>query len=130
MGRHSLIEDERNPHVSWFGREPAQWLGLISALVALLSSTLLHLSVTQQGTLNAVAVAVVGLVTAMAVSAEKAAPAVAGLVQAVLACALAFGAHLSPDTQGAIMAFVAAGTAFWLRTQVVAPVPAVAADER
>lgn len=111
-----------------FGREPAQFLGLLSALIALVSSTVLPLTVEQQGVLNAVAVAVVGLITAFAVSAEKAAPLVAGLMQAVLACALAFGVHLSPELQGSVMAFVAAGVAFWLRTQVFAPVPATAVD--
>lgn len=102
-------------------REPAQLLGLIAAIIQLGSSTFLHLSVEQQGVLNAVTVALLGFVTAWAVSAEKAAAAFSGLVTAVLALALAFGAHLSVDLQGSIMAFVSAGTAFWLRTQVVAP---------
>lgn len=106
-----------------FGREPAQITGLIASAITLLSSTLAPLTDTQQGVLNAVVVAILGLVTASQVSAEKAAPAIAGLVQAVLACALAFGAHLTQDQQGAIMAFVAAAVGFWLRTQVVAPVP-------
>jgi hypothetical protein len=108
----------------WFGREPAQWLGLISAAIALISSTAFEMTIQQQGVLNAVAVAIVGFVTAMAVSGEKAAPLVAGLVQAVLACALAFGLALSPELQGSIVAFTAAGVAWYLRTQVVAPVAA------
>jgi Asp/Glu/hydantoin racemase len=105
-----------------FGREPAQILGLVSAVIALLSSTLLDLSIDQQGVLNAVVAAVLGLVTALAVAHEKAAAAISGLMQASLACALAFGFVVSPETQGAVMAFVAAATAFWLRTQVSAPV--------
>ena len=125
-GRHNKPEGEEP--VKILGREPAQFLGLVAALVALVSSTVLPLSVEQQGVLNAVAVAVIGLVTAAAVSAEKAAAALSGLVQAVLACALAFGAQLSPELQGSIMAFVSAGVAFWLRTQVVAPVPAESVD--
>lgn len=103
-------------------REPAQVLGLIAAIIQLGSATILHLSTEQQGVLNAVAVALLGLVTAWAVSAEKAAAALSGFVLAVLAVALAFGAHLSVDLQGSIMAFVSAATAFWLRTQVAAPV--------
>lgn len=102
-------------------REPAQLLGLFAAAVQLLSATLLPLSIEQQGVLNAVAVAVAGLVTAWAVSAEKTAAAISGLVQAVLACALAFGFVLSPELQGSAMAFVSAAVALWLRTQVVAP---------
>lgn len=112
-----------------FGREPAMILGLIAAAIQLLSATLLPLTVEQQGVLNAVAVAVIGLVTAAAVSAERAAPAVLGLVQAVLACALAFGLAVSPETQGAVMAFVTALVSAFVRTQVVAPVPAVAVDK-
>lgn len=112
------------------GREPAQWLGLLSAAIALLSALALPLSVEQQGSVIAVATAVIGVVTAFAVSAEKAAPLVAGLVQSVLALALAFGLDLTPEVQGSVMAFVAAGVAWYLRTQVVAPVSATAVDAR
>ncbi len=109
-------------------REPAQWLGLLSAAVSLFSATVLPVSIGQQGALIAVATAVFGFLGAIAVSGEKAAPLVAGLVQSVLALALAFGLALSPEAQGSVMAFVAAGVAFYLRTQVVAPVPAQVAD--
>lgn len=102
-------------------REPAQLLALVASVIQLLSATILPLSIEQQGLLNALAVAIAGFVTAALVSAEKAAPAVAGVVQAVLACALAFGAALSPELQSSVMAFVTAGVAFWLRTQVTAP---------
>lgn len=105
-------------------REPAQLLALAAAVFQLLSATVLHLSVNQQGVLNALAVAVAGLVTASLVSEEKAAPAVAGVVQSVLACALAFGVHLSPSLQSSVMAFTAAGVAFFIRTQVLVAAPA------
>lgn len=108
------------------GREPAQWLGLLSAGVALFAALVLPLSIEQQGAIMAVATAVFGVVGAFAVSGEKAAPLVAGLVQSVLALALAFGLQLAPEVQGSIMAFVAAGVGWYLRTQVVAPVPAAA----
>lgn len=111
-----------------FGREPSLILGLIAAAIQLLSATLLPLNVEQQGVLNAVAVAVIGFATAAAVSAEKAAPAVLGVVQAVLACALAFGLAVPPETQGAVMAFVTALVSAFVRTQVVAPTPAAAVD--
>lgn len=103
-------------------REPAQLLGLLAAAIQLISATVLPLTVEQQGVLNAVAVAVAGFVTAAMVSAEKAAPAVAGLVQSVLACALAFGLALTPDVQSSVMAFTTALVAWYIRTQVVAPV--------
>lgn len=111
-----------------FGREPAQVLGLVSALIALLSATVVPLTDAQQGVVMAVVTALVGFVTAAAVSGEKAAPMVAGLIQSVISLALAFGLQIPQATQGAIMAFVAAGVAFYMRTQVVAPVPRVAVD--
>lgn len=102
-------------------REPAQWLGLLSAAVSLFSALILPLDVIQQGALIAVATAVFGVAGAWVVSAEKAAPLVAGLIQSVIALALAFGLSLSPEIQGSVMAFVAAGVALYLRTQVTAP---------
>lgn len=108
--------------MNYFKREPAQILGTVAAVIQLASALFLHLSVAEQGTLNAVAVAVLGFVLALSVSAEKAAAVAAGLVQAVIACALAFGFVLSSDLQSSIMVFVSAVSAFWLRTQVVAPV--------
>lgn len=109
------------PTVTVFGREPAQWIGLLSAAVALFSALALPLTVEQQGAVIAVATAVFGVLGAAAVSGERAAPLVAGLVQSVLALALAFGASLTPEVQGSVMAFVAAGVGWYLRTQVVAP---------
>lgn len=133
MGDHSkpdAVDDgtPRGTDMKLFGREPALILGLVAAAIQLFSAVILPLTVEQQGVLNAVAVAVMGLVTAVAVRSDKAAPAVLGVVQAVLACALAFGLVLSPDTQGAIMAFTSAVVAMFVRTQVSAPVPAVAVD--
>jgi hypothetical protein len=133
-GRHRLRDDvaqiNQEDPVNVLGREPAQWLGLLSAGVALFSAVVLPLSVEQQGAVVAVATALFGVLGAIAVSAEKAAPLVAGLVQSVLALALAFGAQLSPEIQGSVMAFVAAGVGWYLRTQVSAPVPASAVDSR
>jgi nicotinamide riboside transporter PnuC len=113
---------------SYFGREPAQWIGLLSAAVALFSAIVFPLSVEQQGALIAVATAAFGIAGALAVSGEKAAPLVAGFVQSVLALALSFGLELSPEVQGSVMAFIAAGVGWYLRTQVVAPVPAARVD--
>jgi nicotinamide riboside transporter PnuC len=137
MARHrhpgrSVLDYFPNQHtlegvimVNPLGREPAQWIGLLSAAVALFSSLIFPLDIGQQGALIAVATAVFGIAGALAVSGEKAAPLVAGLVQSVLACALAFGLSLAPEVQGSIMAFVAAAVGWYLRTQVVAPAPAV-----
>lgn len=101
-------------------REPVQIAGLCAALIQFASSQVVALTVQQQGALNAVVVAALGFAAAAAVSQEKAAPAFAGLIQAVLSVVLAFNVHLDPSTQSAVMAFVAAGSAFFVRTQVVA----------
>jgi len=114
-------KEETGTKMTIFNREPAQWLGLIAAAVQLLSALFFPLTIEQQGTLNAVAVAVFGILTAMAVSGEKAAPLVGGLLQAILACALAFGAHFSPEMQSSAMAFVTTAIALFMRTQVTAP---------
>lgn len=103
-------------------REPVQLLGLVRALLVLLSATVIPLTLEQQGAVIAVLAAVCGIVGAFSVSAERAAPLVAGFIEAVLALALAFGAVLDAGTQAAIMSFVAAGIAMYLRTQVGAPV--------
>lgn len=110
--------------MNYLKREPAQILGFVAAVIQLASALFLHLSVAEQGTLNAVAVALLGFVLAASVSAEKVAAAASGLVQAGIACALSFGLALAPDVQSSVMVFVSAVTAFFIRTQVVAPAPA------
>lgn len=107
-----------------FGREPALVLGLVSALVQFLSATLLPLSDTQQGWVNIVAGCVIAVALAVKVSAEKVAAALVGLAQALVAAALAFGFDLSSATQSSVMVLVVAAASFFVRTQVVAPVPA------
>lgn len=107
-----------------FGRETAQVAAIIVAVVQLATSVWLPLTVEQQGTVNAVAVALAGFVTALAVSKEKAAPLVAGLLQALVALAISFGITLPQTLQSTIMIALATLASWWLRTQVWAPVPA------
>jgi hypothetical protein len=107
-----------------WGREPAQWLAVIAATIALVSSQWWHLTNDQQGTLNAAIAAGFGIATALSVAKEKAAALVAGFAQSLIALALAFGADLSPDLQSTIMTFVITGVAWYLRTQLTAPVDA------
>lgn len=105
-----------------FGREPVKVLAFLSAGITLLSVLVTHWSDEQQAAVNGVIAVVIGLVGAWMVSAEKALPFITGLVQAVLTCALAFGAHIDANTNATIMSFVAALMGMWLRTQVLAPV--------
>lgn len=106
----------------WFGREPAQWLSLLSGILILISP-ILGLNGEMQGAINAFLVALFGFLTAAVVAREKAAPLVAGLLKAAIAVALAFRLDLSPELQVGIMVGLEAVVAFFLRTQVVAPVP-------
>ncbi len=105
------------------GREPAQWLQLVSGFIIFVSPVF-HLDTGQQGALNAVATAVFGVATGLAVSGEKAAPMVAGLIKALIALALAFRFDIPPEMQVGAMVLVEAAVAWYLRTQVIAPVPA------
>ena len=107
----------------WFGREPAQWLQLASG-VLILFSPVFALGIEAQGALNGFLTALFGFLTMVFVAREKAAPLVAGLIKASIAVALAFRLNLDPETQVALMVGVEAIVAFWLRTQVVAPIPA------
>lgn len=108
-----------------FGREPALWLALVGNVVMFVSAFLVHLSDTQQGAVNAVALAAVGLLTAWQVAKEKLTPAILGFVSAVIALAVSFGLHLDAGNQTVIMGLVAAVVAMFVRTQVVAKVPPI-----
>lgn len=101
------------------GREPAVLLmALVTPLIQIVSALIFPLTDEQQGILNGLAAAILGFVTAALVSIEKALPMLAGLVQAVIACALAFGVEITPEVQTAILAIVAAVVGFFVRTQV------------
>ena len=106
-----------------FGREPAQWLQLASGLLVFLTP-ILHLGVDLNGAIIAVLTALFGFATAFSVSAERAAPMVAGLLKALIALALALRFNMSPELQAGTMVFVEAGVAWYLRTQLVAPITA------
>ncbi|MFG1811751.1 hypothetical protein [Streptomyces sp. NPDC049040] len=106
-----------------FGREPALWIALIGVAVKLSTAFGLDLSDGQQATVNAVAVAVAGLLVALSTH-DGIAAAALGLLQAGIALAVGFGLHWAPEQQATVMSFAAALAAMWTRTQVTAPVPA------
>jgi hypothetical protein len=105
-----------------FGREPALWLTFVATAVRLFSAFVVDLSADQQAVLNAVAAAVAGFVIAKAVHRGQPA-AVLGLVHALLALGVGFGANIGAEAQAVIMSFVGAVLAMFVRTQVIAPVP-------
>lgn len=110
-----------------WGREPALWAALASSAIMMFSAFVLPLTVDQQGVLNAVVAALLGLVTAVMLRSDGITAAVLGLVKALLAVGVAFGLAWSPETQAVVMSFAAAVSGMFVRTQETAP---AAATER
>lgn len=110
-----------------FGREPAVILALVATAIRLLGAFWIDLSTNQQSVLNALATAIMGFLIAKAVRRDSMLPAFIGIIQALLALAIGFGLDISAENQAVIMSFVGAASAMFIRTQVVAPVPAEAA---
>ncbi len=105
-----------------FGREPAFYVGVIEAVIALLVTFKLDgLSQEQAGLWIAVAVAVGGAITAWATR-DTALAALVAVVKASLVLAVAYGLHVSDEQIGLIAAAVTTIGAGWLRTQT-SPVP-------
>lgn len=108
-----------------FGREPALWSAFAASAIAMFSAFILPLSVDQQGVLNAVVAAVLGVVTAVVLKSDGLSAAILGLAKAAIAVGIAFGLAWSPETQAVVMTFAATVTGMFVRTQEVAPQPAV-----
>jgi hypothetical protein len=106
-------------------RDPALWLGLVAAIIQLTAAFVFPLTGEQQAVLNACAVAVAGVITAVWVRRDGQAAAIVGFAQAAIAVGLGFGLNISPEGQAAIMAAVSTAAAMFVRTQVVAAVDSV-----
>lgn len=113
--------------VKIFGREPAVFLGLAEATLALFV-VLVGAQVGLTGEFTAVALAVVsaGVGVYSAVATKDTLLGVGtGLVKAVIGLALYFGLDLSMEAQASLVAFTAAAVGFFQRTQtspIAAPV--------
>lgn len=105
-----------------FGREPAVWLGLVAVAVQAAVAWGIHLTETQQANINAAATLLMGLAIAIVAARDQIVPAAAGALGGVLQLLVAFGADLSQEKIATAGAVVTAVLAFWLRTQVTAPV--------
>lgn len=103
-------------------REPAVFVALAAALITVVSDFFVPMSAEQIGVLNALVVAIAGLVTAIWVTHDKLAPAILGLAQAVIALAVAFGLGWDAAEQGALLALVTTLVGMFVRTQSTAPV--------
>lgn len=105
-------------------REPALLLiGFLAPTVQLLTLIIGDLSIDQQGAVNAVAAALASVATALIVKAEGMAAIMTGAAQAVISCAISFGANLTPEIQASIMTILGLMIAAYVRTQVVANTP-------
>lgn len=101
-----------------FHREPALILAFLASVVSLASTYLLGWSDLQQGLVNALAVALVGLLTAWSVKKDALAAAILGVAGAVIELAVSFGAHISSADQAILTSVVATGVAMFLRPVV------------
>jgi hypothetical protein len=105
-----------------FGREPALWLALLYNAVIFVSAFGVELTGDQQGAINAIGAASVGLLTAAMVEKDGLSAAILGFVKCGLALAIAFGLHMTPENQAVVMGMVSAAVAMFVRTQVTASV--------
>lgn len=103
-----------------FGREPAAWVGLIEAVLAVLILLPLatQLNLTQEWAVLVMAVvsAGAGLFTAWATK-DTALGAILGFSKAVLGLVGYYGLELSPELQASLMALVPILLGFFQRTQ-------------
>ena len=103
-------------------RDPVVFTNLVAAAVVAVSTFLLPLTSHQQGVLNAVAVALAGLISGWHVS-DGQLPLFLGLFKAVMVAAVAFGLNWSPEQQLVVMTLITGASMLFSRTQVGAPVP-------
>lgn len=116
--------------VKIFGREPALILGFIAAAVQSLTAFGISVSPGVQTAVNAIAAAVVAIVSAIVLKDGALGAALMQLATAVMALVVGLGLDWSTERQGWVMALVAAGIALFTRTQVTAPVSTVALEQR
>lgn len=107
-----------------FGREPALILAVVASSIMMISTFVYPLSSEQQGAVNAVAMALVGIITAWAVAEDGGLAMIIGLAKAVLALAISFGLQLQPEVQSVVMGFVTVIAQLFVRQNVVAPIKA------
>lgn len=115
--------------VKIFGREPALILGFIAAFVQSLFAFGVDVSPGVQTAINAIAAAVVAIVSAVVLRNGALGAALMQLATAGMALVVGLGLDWTTERQGWVMALVAAGIALFTRTQVTAPVPSVRLEE-
>ncbi|MEU9007551.1 hypothetical protein [Streptomyces sp. NPDC048551] len=112
-----------------FGREPVYLLALVSIGLKLGAAYGLDVSDTQQGAIMAVLSVLVAVITAIVLRTGAAAAAIVNFAQALLALFLAFGLHMTAETQALWMLAVETAVALALRREVTAPIAALPIEQ-
>ncbi|MFI0156241.1 hypothetical protein [Streptomyces lydicus] len=108
-----------------FGREPAAWAALASIVIQTLGAFVVGFDHETQAWVNAVVLAVLGLVVAVMVH-DGVIAAISGLAQAVITLTVGLGLDWSAEKQALILSLITALAQFAVRQSVIAPVPASA----
>lgn len=99
-----------------FGREPAAWIGLIEAVATILMAFAIGIDQTTFGPIMAVVTAAFGVYSAL-VTRDTALGAIVGLTKSALVLAAVYGATLTDQQTGAVIALVTVVVGFFQRTQ-------------
>ncbi|MFF4489404.1 hypothetical protein ACFY0F_23395 [Streptomyces sp. NPDC001544] len=109
-----------------FGREPAAWAALASIVLQVIGAFVADFDAETQAWVNAVVLAVLGLIVAVMVH-DGVIAAITGLAQAVITLAAGLGLDWSAEKQALILSLITAVAQFAVRQVVTAPVPALPA---
>ncbi|MER7908317.1 hypothetical protein [Streptomyces sp. NPDC096068] len=113
-----------------FGREPVYLLALVAIFLKLGAAYGLDVTDAQQGAIMAVLSLAVALVTAIVLRTGAVGAAIVNLAQGGLALFLAFGLHMTAETQSLWMAAVEGAVALLIHREVTAPVGPLAIEQR
>lgn len=105
-----------------FGRDPALWAALFASAVSALGTFTFHFSVDQEGTLNGLFAALMGIVV-WRITKDGGPALILGFAKALILMAAAWHFNLPTDQQTILMTLLSASVAMFVRTQVAAPVP-------
>lgn len=106
-----------------FGREPVYILAFIAIVLKLSAAYGLDVSGEQQGAIMAVLSLIVAVAAAVVLRTGAIGASIVNLGQGALALFLAFGLHMSAETQSLWMVAIEGAVALALRREVEAPVP-------
>ena len=109
-----------------FGREPAAWAALVSIILQVIGAFVADFDSETQAWVNAVVLAVLGLIVAVTVH-DGVIAALTGLAQAILTLAVGLGLDWSAEKQALILSLITAVAQFAVRQVVTAPVPPLVA---